>query len=204
MSSMNTNSILLVFIILGVATYFIIKLFSKDKKLKTPKTIPVDSSSQDFSAFGRGNDFSEEAAEDLEEEEQIDQSILKGDMSKLEEFVDALIKLPKDTLSDIQISKSEEDDLLVSIQKDEELGLIIESFYPEEETSLSYSEWLNSTKQVIESFRLQIDNFSEKDESIRAIIEGKIPKEVKEITERFLSQGFVNKVGNTFLVEYYY
>ncbi|HMV41829.1 MAG TPA: hypothetical protein PKC66_04775 [Leptospiraceae bacterium] len=201
MESFDLNSVLILFVALGGLVYLTAKIFRKDTRLKTPKTIPSTASSTDFSPF-ESNDTDSSESDDMEiEEEEI---ILKGDMSKLEEFVDKLILLPKDTLSDIQISKSEDDDLLITIEKDETNGMMIEGYYPEEVTSLSYSDWLNATKQVIEGFQLKIESFNEKDQSIRIILEGKSSHEIKEITERLLTQGYLNKLGNSFLVEYFY
>lgn len=194
----------------GVIALYFILLSNKNKK-KHLYSHSTKKQSQDFSAFESdpdkfrndletNSDENEDEESDYDEEE-VEESI-KGDMSKLEEFIDSLKTQPRETLSSIQISKDEESELLIAMEVDEEEGLFMEVYHPEEEITIPYPQWLTAMRKIIQELSLEAEEIEADDDMITITLEGKSTKEIKQIIERTLSEGYLKQLGNSFFVEY--
>lgn len=205
-----------IFIALGVIVFLVIfvgimaiiyKIFKAlQVSVESMKSKSLRNNSQDFSAFETSPDkfrssLEADSDEVLEEDEEAEDTI-KGDMFKLEEFLDTIKSQPRETLSSIHISKDEESDLLIAIEVDEEEGLFMEAYHPEEETTIPYPQWLSAMRSIIQELSLDAEEINEEDAMVTITLEGKPTKEIKQLIERILSEGYLNKLGNNFSVEY--
>ena len=119
-----------IFIAIGVIVFLVIflgimgiiyRIFkSMKEKVDLMQSKKQRNFTQDFSAFESSPDkFRSSLEADSEGISESDgdelEDTIKGDMSKLEEFLDTLKSQPRETLSSIQISNDEDSDLIIAI-----------------------------------------------------------------------------------------
>jgi hypothetical protein len=208
METINTSSTIIsnpfvIGLCFVICAYIFYKIFSIFNNKKPIVDVPSSTnSSQDFSTFESSPDkFSSSLEDDSEKNvETTEEYTIKGDMSRLTEFLDKLISLPRDTLDYITISKIDNDDMLVCVQFDEDKGLYLEALYPLD-CKTDYSTWLSSMQSIVQEMNLQADEIDPKYEEIDITLEGKSSHECKEIIDRILKDIDV-KPENTLLVEF--
>jgi hypothetical protein len=210
MESYDINTTVLALpIAIGVA-FLLYKIYSefKTKNSTIHTALSSSSQSQDFSSFKPDSDkFNSTIHDEIEDEVNVDNDsseveTTKGGLSKLEDFVNKLLVLPKDSLDDIQISKMGAEDLFLSVEVNEELGLTLDTFYPEE-ISIDYTTWSSRLKDIIWEYKLELEEVNEdKDKYFTIILAGKTAIECAEIIKQIINNAYVDYSGINLLVEF--
>jgi hypothetical protein len=208
MVTFNLSSFLLFAIIFGFGIYFLVTLILKSKNAK-PKSTPIDGNqAQDFSAFDSSDRFatslSSNTQENINEEEDSNPTefTIKGDLNRLEEFLEKLSALPNDSLDDIQISLNENDDLFISIEKDEEKGIMADVFFAED-LKISYEAWAPRMRDIIWEYQLESEEAKEdKDRYFSVLLGGKSLSSFAEFIKKIIHTGYPEYAGKNPLIEF--
>lgn len=208
METFNLSSFLLFGIVFGVGIYFLITLILQSKSAK-PKSAPITGNhAQDFSAFDSSDRFgtspSSNTEENMEEKENSNPTdfTIKADLNRLEEFLEKLSALPNDSLDDIQISLSDKDDLFISIEKDEEKGIMADIFFAED-LDISYQAWASRIRDIIWEYRLESEEAKEeKDRYFSVLLGGKSLTFFAEFIKKIIHTGYSEYAGKNLFLEF--
>ncbi len=205
MATLNLSSILLFVLIFGFGIYFLVRFISKNQNQKIKATPRTNNITQDFSAFESSPDkFKPGVEENAEEVEEAnpDEYTIKGDMSKLEEFLEKLEAAPKDSFDDIQISLTEEEDLFFTIEVDEEKGILAEAFY-EEGINISYEAWSAFVRNTIQEYQLELEETKEEEDQYITIYQGNQSLAgFAEIIKKIINNAYKEYANKNLLVEF--
>ena len=205
METFNLSSFLLFGIVFGVGIYFLITLILQSKSAK-PKSAPITGNhAQDFSAFDSSDRFATSlSSKKIKEEEDVNltEFTIKGDVNRLEEFLEKLSALPNDSLDDIQISLSDKDDLFISIEKDEEKGIMADVFFAED-LDISYQAWASRIRDIIWEYRLESEEAKEeKDRYFSVLLGGKSLSSFAEFIKKIIHTGYSEYAGKNLFLEF--
>lgn len=191
---------------LGIVVLYFILI--KNQNESSPKK-SLNHNSQDFSAFESDPnkfrsslDFQSVQNTD-EDEEEGKENTIQGDLSNLEEFINTIKSQPRETLSEIQISKDAESDILIALEVDEEDGLFMEVYFPDEDTTILYEQWLSAIHKLISELSLDAEEIEKDDDVIIITVEGKSANEIRQLIERILSDCYLHEVGSNLFIEYF-
>ena len=191
---------------LGIVVLYFILIKNQNEKKKKKS---LNHNSQDFSAFESDPnkfrsslDFQSVQNTD-EDEEEGKENTIQGDLSNLEEFINTIKSQPRETLSEIQISKDAESDILIALEVDEEDGLFMEVYFPDEDTTILYEQWLSAIHKLISELSLDAEEIEKDDDVIIITVEGKSANEIRQLIERILSDCYLHEVGSNLFIEYF-
>lgn len=205
METFNLSSFLLFGIVFGVGIYSLITLILKSKNTKPKSTLIAGNQAQDFSAFDSSDRFATSlSSKKIKEEEDVNltEFTIKGDVNRLEEFLEKLSALPNDSLDDIQISLSENDDLFISIEKDEEKGITADVFFAED-LKISYEAWALRIKDLIWEYQLESEEAKEdKDRYFSVLLGGKSLSSFADFIKKTIHTGYSEYAGKSLLIEF--
>ncbi|MBP9164243.1 MAG: hypothetical protein KBF99_13760 [Leptospiraceae bacterium] len=205
METFNLSSFLLFGIVFGVGIYSLITLILKSKNTKPKSTLIAGNQAQDFSAFDSSDRFATNlSSKNIKEEEDVNltEFTIKGDVNRLEEFLEKLSALPNDSLDDIQISLSENDDLFISIEKDEEKGITADVFFAED-LKISYEAWALRIKDLIWEYQLESEEAKEdKDRYFSVLLGGKSLSSFADFIKKTIHTGYSEYAGKSLLIEF--
>ncbi|MBK7053734.1 MAG: hypothetical protein IPH52_01590 [Leptospiraceae bacterium] len=205
METFNLSSFLLFGIVFGVGIYSLITLILKSKNTKPKSTLIAGNQAQDFSAFDSSDRFATSlSSKKIKEKEDSNQTdfTIKGDLNRLEEFLEKLSALPNDSLDDIQISLSENDDLFISIEKDEEKGITADVFFAED-LKISYEAWALRIKDLIWEYQLESEEAKEdKDRYFSVLLGGKSLSSFADFIKKTIHTGYSEYAGKSLLIEF--
>ncbi|MBK6604325.1 MAG: hypothetical protein IPG24_02340 [Leptospiraceae bacterium] len=207
METFNLSSFLLFGIVFGVGIYSLITLILQSKNTK-PKSAPITGNhAQDFSAFDSSDRFGTSLVvipKKIKEKEDSNQTdfTIKGDLNRLVEFLEKLSALPNDSLDDIQISLSENDDLFISIEKDEEKGITADVFFAED-LKISYEAWALRIRDIIWEYQLESEEAKEdKDRYFSVLLGGKSLSSFADFIKKTIHTGYSEYAGKSLLIEF--
>ncbi|MBK9500141.1 MAG: hypothetical protein IPO06_12350 [Leptospiraceae bacterium] len=205
METFNLSSFLLFGIVFGVGIYSLITLILKSKNTKPKSTLIAGNQAQDFSAFDSSDRFATSlSSKKIKEKEDSNQTdfTIKGDLNRLVEFLEKLSALPNDSLDDIQISLSENDDLFISIEKDEEKGITADVFFAED-LKISYEAWALRIKDLIWEYQLESEEAKEdKDRYFSVLLGGKSLSSFADFIKKTIHTGYSEYAGKSLLIEF--
>ena len=205
METFNLSSFLLFGIVFGVGIYSLITLILKSKNTKPKSTLIAGNQAQDFSVFDSSDRFATSlSSKKIKEEEDVNltEFTIKGDVNRLEEFLEKLSALPNDSLDDIQISLSENDDLFISIEKDEEKGITADVFFAED-LKISYEAWALRIKDLIWEYQLESEEAKEdKDRYFSVLLGGKSLSSFAEFIKKIIHTGYSEYAGKNLFLEF--
>ena len=205
METFNLSSFLLFGIVFGVGIYSLITLILKSKNTKPKSTLIAGNQAQDFSVFDSSDRFATSlSSKKIKEEEDVNltEFTIKGDVNRLEEFLEKLSALPNDSLDDIQISLSENDDLFISIEKDEEKGITADVFFAED-LKISYEAWALRIKDLIWEYQLESEEAKEdKDRYFSVLLGGKSLSSFADFIKKTIHTGYSEYAGKSLLIEF--
>ncbi|MBL0264309.1 MAG: hypothetical protein IPQ05_10600 [Leptospiraceae bacterium] len=205
METFNLSSFLLFGIVFGVGIYSLITLILKSKNTKPKSTLIAGNQAQDFSAFDSSDRFATSlSSKKIKEKEDSNQTdfTIKGDLNRLEEFLEKLSALPNDSLDDIQISLSDKDDLFISIEKDEEKGITADVFFAED-LKISYEAWALRIKDLIWEYQLESEEAKEdKDRYFSVLLGGKSLSSFADFIKKIIHTGYSEYAGKSLLIEF--
>lgn len=205
METFNLSSFLLFGIVFGVGIYSLITLILKSKNTKPKSTLIAGNQAQDFSVFDSSDRFATSlSSKKIKEEEDVNltEFTIKGDVNRLEEFLEKLSALPNDSLDDIQISLSENDDLFISIEKDEEKGIMADVFFAED-LDISYQAWASRIRDIIWEYRLESEEAKEeKDRYFSVLLGGKSLTFFAEFIKKIIHTGYSEYAGKNLFLEF--
>ncbi|HRG46355.1 MAG TPA: hypothetical protein PLX69_05080 [Leptospiraceae bacterium] len=205
METFNLSSFLLFGIVFGVGIYSLITLILKSKNTKPKSTLIAGNQAQDFSAFDSSDRFATNlSSKNIKEEEDVNltEFTIKGDVNRLEEFLEKLSTLPNDSLDDIQISLSDEDDLFISIEKDEEKGITADVFFAED-LKISYEAWAPRIKDLIWEYQLESEEAKEdKNGYFSVFLGGKSLSSFADFIKKTIHTGYSEYAGKSLLIEF--
>ena len=205
METFNLSSFLLFGIVFGVGIYSLITLILKSKNTKPKSTLIAGNQAQDFSAFDSSDRFATNlSSKNIKEEEDVNltEFTIKGDVNRLEEFLEKLSTLPNDSLDDIQISLSDEDDLFISIEKDEEKGITADVFFAED-LKISYEAWAPRIKDLIWEYQLESEEAKEdKNGYFSVFLGGKSLSSFADFIKKTIHTGYSEYAGKNLFLEF--
>ena len=110
--------------------------------------------------------------------------------------------MPNDSLDDIQISLSENDDLFISIEKDEEKGITADVFFAED-LKISYEAWALRIKDLIWEYQLESEEAKEdKDRYFSVLLGGKSLSSFADFIKKTIHTGYSEYAGKSLLIEF--
>lgn len=205
METFNLSSILLILIIFGIGIYFLIKLILKSQSTKTKSSPIAGNQAQDFSAFDSPDKITasiDKKNTDEKEDSNSTEFTIKGDINRIEEFLEKLTALPNDSLDDIQISLSDEDDLFISIEKDEQKGITADVFFAED-LEISYEVWAPRIKDLIWEYQLESEEAKEdKDRYFIVLLGGKSLSSFADFIKKIINIGYSEYASKNLLIEF--
>lgn len=205
MATLNLSSILLFVLIFGFGIYFLVRFISKNQNQKSKAAPSTSNIAQDFSRFESSPDkFKPNVDENIGEIEEPnpDEYTIRGDISKLEEFLEKLEAAPKDSFDDIQISLTEEEDLFFTIEVDEEKGILAEAFY-EEGINISYEAWSAFVRNTIQEYQLELEETKEEEDQYITIYQGNQSLAgFAEIIKKIINNAYKEYANKNLLVEF--
>ena len=209
MVAFNFNFILFIVLVFGIGIYLLFKIILKNQETKQKLVQRSSNTSQDFSAFESSPDkfkssLDETSVKSLDEDEEEESEVvtIKGNIVKLEEFLDKLNLIPKDSLDDIQISLGEKEDLFISIEKDIEKGILATVYYMTD-LNISYEIWSSRIKEIIWEYRFESKEEEDDGDKFFTIYNGdKSLLSFAEFIKKIVEVGYSEYKGKNILVEF--